>query len=325
MKVAAYSRNGPAGSVLELVSKPKMDPAPGEVLVRLETSGVNPSDVKSRAGRPLAFDFIVPHSDGAGLIEETGEGVDPSRVGERVWIWNGQWQRQYGTAAQFITLPQAQAVPLADNVSYETAACFGIPGLTAAHAVNLVSKQDHKTVLVTGAASSVGHYVTQMLVADDLRVIGTASSSKHDVVMQAGADAVIDYQNEDVAQKILDITNGAGVDAVVDMDFSTTVQLTNTSALAEKCTVYCYGSNDMGEIGVPFRDLLFKSLNFRFFLVYQFDELERSEAIARLNAFIESGKAVTRIAHSLPLSEIVQAHELVESGKASGNVILTLT
>lgn len=324
MKTAIYTRNGPADSVLEFYDKPMPEPHAGEVLVKLATSGVNPSDVKSRAGRPLAFDFIVPHSDGAGTIDAVGEGVDHSRIGERVWVWNGQWQRQYGTAAEYITIPEAQAVSLDDAVDFETAACFGIPGLTAAHGINLLEYNTSQTVLVTGAASAVGHYLTQMATLMGRKVIGTASAAKHEIVLEAGAIACIDYQQEDVGERILEITDGEGVGAVIDMDFLTTSRLVSSPALQPHGTVYCYGSNDMGEIGVPFRELLFKSISLQFYLVYELDPKQRAAAIDRLNWFMRSGQANTRIAHTLPLEKIVEAHELVESGKANGNVVLRI-
>ncbi len=322
MKTAFYTRNGPADSVLEFHDKPTPSPRAGEVLVKLATSGVNPSDVKSRAGRPLAFDFIVPHSDGAGVIEAVGDGVDAARVGERVWIWNGQWQRQYGTSAQYIAVPEVQAVPLDDDISFETAACFGIPGLTAAHGINLLEYNTSQTVLITGAASAVGHYLTQMATLLGRKVIGTASAAKHEIVMEAGAVACIDYQKEDVSERVLEITDAEGVGAVIDMDFSTTSRLVTSSALQPHGTMYSYGSNDMGEIPMPFRDLLFKSISLQFYLVYELNAKQRTAAIERLNWFMRSGQANTRIAHVLSLDEIVQAHELVESGKANGNVVL---
>lgn len=322
MKAAWYERNGPANSVLILGDKPTPKPTKNEVLVKLATSGVNPSDVKSRAARPLAGSFVIPHSDGAGVVEAVGEGVADSIVGQRVWIWNGQWQRPMGTAAEYISVPQSQAVVLDDDVDFSTAACFGIPGLTAAHAVNMLEGSDAETVLVTGAASSVGHYVTQMLSQSGRRVIGTASSKKHKIVTAAGAAAAVDYHNEDVGAAILEHTDGAGVDAVIDMDFSSTSLLIPSAALAPHSTIYCYGSNDMGELGVPFRDLLFKSITLKFFLVYDLSESERMSAISRLEQFLISATSETRIGAELPLDEIVKAHELVESGKATGNVVI---
>ena len=324
MKTALYTRNGPAHSVLEMVSKPVPDPAVGEVSVKLSTSGVNPSDVKSRAGRPLAFDFQIPHSDGAGIIDRVGEGVDASRVGERVWIWNGAYQRPYGTAAEFIVVPEFQAVSLADDIDFRTAACFGIPGLTAAHAVNLVVARGHNKVLVTGAANAVGHYVTQMLVKAGIEVIATTSKSKESIALDVGASIVIDYHNEDVGERLAEITKGNGVDAVIDMDFSSTSRLIPSSGLASGSSIYCYGSNDMGDLEVPFRDLLFKSISLVFFLVYELPVEERLTAIKRLNEFMASGNAVTRISHALAFDEIATAHELVESGQANGNVVLEL-
>lgn len=324
MKTALYTRNGSADAVLELHDKPQPEPQSGEVLVKLATSGVNPSDVKSRAGRPLAGDFVVPHSDGAGVIEAVGEGVDSSRIGERVWVWNGQWQRHYGTAAQYIALPEFQATKLDDEITFETAACFGIPGLTAAHGVNLLEQTTADTVLITGAASAVGHYLTQMAKLMGRKVIGTASASKHPIVMEAGAIACIDYQKQDVGEEVLKITNGEGVGAVIDMDFSSTSRLVSSAALQPSASIFCYGSNDMGDVSVAFRDLLFKQLHLQFFLVYELDRAQRMSAIDRLNWFMRSGHANTRIAHVLPLNEIVQAHELVESGKANGNVVLSL-
>ncbi len=324
MKTALYSRNGPANSVLEFVSKPTPVPQSGEVLIKLATSGVNPSDVKSRAGRAPVFDFVVPHSDGAGTIEAVGEGVDAARVGERVWIWNGQWQRQFGTSAEYISVPEFQAVQLADGIDFETAACFGIPGLTAAHSLNLLQRDPTETVLVTGAASAVGHYVTQMAVLMGRKVIGTASAGKHNLVLNAGAAACIDYKTENVADRVLEFTDGEGVSAVIDLDFYSTMQLVSSPALKPKATVYCYGSNDMGGIDVPFRDLLFKSITLKFYLVYELNKVERIAAIDTLNWFMNTGQAVTNISHVLPFEEIVKAHELVEGGNANGNVVLKL-
>lgn len=324
MKTALYTRNGSADAVLQLRDKPKPTPQSGEVLVKLVTSGVNPSDVKSRAGRPLAGDYIIPHSDGAGVIEAVGEGIDASRTGERVWIWNGQWQRQDGTAAEYIAVPEAQAVNLSDDITFEIAACFGIPGLTAAHGINLLDHTTSDTVLITGAASAVGHYLTQMATLMGRKVIGTASAAKHSIVMEAGAIACIDYQKQDVGEEVLKITNNEGVGAVIDMDFASTSRLVSSAALQPSASIFCYGSNDMGEIPIAFRDLLFKQIQLQFFLVYELDKPQRTAAIDRLNWFMQSGHANTRIAQVLPLEEIVKAHEAVESGKANGNVVLSL-
>ena len=134
MRAAFYTEQGQARDVLKIGEQPKPEPGPGEVRVRLRTSGVNPSDWKSRrggSGRKLAAPLVIPHSDGAGDIDAVGAGVAASRIGERVWIWNGQWKRASGTAAQYIALPSAQAVALPDNTDHAAGACLGIPALTA--------------------------------------------------------------------------------------------------------------------------------------------------------------------------------------------------
>ena len=168
MKAAWYRRNGSAQEVLEVGDLPTPVPAAGEVRVKLATSGVNPSDVKSRVARPLNAPLIIPHSDGAGVIDAVGEGVSPARIGERVWVWNGQWERPWGTACEYICLAQQQAVSLPANTDEAVAACFGIPVLTAIQAIRLAPALRGKTVLVTGAASGVGHYAVQLAKLEEI-------------------------------------------------------------------------------------------------------------------------------------------------------------
>lgn len=192
----------PRAEVLNVGEMERPEPSAGEVLVRLATSGVNPSDVKSRLARPLAFPKIVPHSDGAGVIEAVGDGVDAVRIGERVWLWNGQWKRPSGTAAEYIALPERQAVPLADGIDFAAAACFGIPALTAWHAVASCGEINGKTVLVTGAASGVGHYAVQIARQKGARVIGTASGRRRGHAISAGCEAVIDYRGEPIVERL---------------------------------------------------------------------------------------------------------------------------
>jgi NADPH:quinone reductase len=324
MKAAWYERNGAARDVLIIGELPKPQPGPGEVLVRVHVSGINPSDVKGRRGRPLPGPKVVPHSNGAGIIEEVGAGVLESRIGERVWLWNGQWKRAFGTATEYIALPARQAVSLPEGVDFAVGACLGIPGLTAMHAVNLLDGTKDKTVLVTGAASAVGNYATQIATARGARVIGTASAEKAGHARSAGAAEIIDYKSEDVAARVLEMTDGNGADALIDMDFSTTARLLSVGILAPHGKHVCYGSNVSGENAVPFGDLLFRSLTLQFFLVYELREDERAAAIADLNTMLESGGLTHLIGARFPLVEIAAAHETVEAGHLVGNVILDL-
>src|SRR5215467_4013593 len=163
MRAAYYEKNGTAKDVLHVAEVETPKPGPGEVRVKLKTSGVNPSDVKNRMGttRKIAFPRVIPHSDGAGVIDAVGDGIAKSRIGERVWIWNGQWKRAFGSAAEFIVLPAEQAVPLPDNVDFNAGACLGIPAMTAVHAVSLSNAAKGSTILVSGGAGAVSQYIIQ--------------------------------------------------------------------------------------------------------------------------------------------------------------------
>lgn len=327
MFAAWYCRNGAARDVLELGRLPKPQPRANEVLVRLYASGVNPSDIKARRGRPLGnMPRIVPHSDGAGMIEAVGEGVAPARIGQRVWVWNGQWQRPLGTAAEYIALPAVQAVELPDRVSFAEGACLGIPMQTAFHALRMAGELSGKTLLVTGAASSVGNYVTQIASRHfGARVIGTVGSlEKATHALAAGADHVIDYKKEDVAAQIMELTRGYGVDAIIDMDFSSTAQWLGSEALAPHGEVICYGSNNMEQVPIPFRPVLFRSLSLRFFLVYELRPEERRAALRGIGELLRDAQFEHAIGARFPLEEIVQAHEAVEAGRLIGKVVLDI-
>lgn len=328
MKAAWYSRNGEAQDVMQVGDLPTPSPRSGEVLVRLATSGVNPSDVKSRRARPLSDPLIVPHSDGAGVIEAVGEGVSASRLGERVWVWNGQWQRPWGTCAQYIALPAAQAVPLPDDTDFAAGACMGIPGLTAVQAVILAERLAGdlrgQNVLVTGASSAVGHYITQMVTRAGGRVIGTVGSeAKAAHARAAGMQEAVFYKTESVPGRVKDLTQGRGADVVIDMDFSTTAAWASEGALAPHGQVVCYGSNAL-EVPLPFRPWLFQSMGVKFFLVYDLTAADRQTAVARLSGMLAAGQLQHAIGASYALEQVVQAHRTVEAGQTVGNVVITL-
>ena len=327
MRAAFYERTGPAREVLQLADVATPEPGPGEVRVRLSTSGVNPSDVKSRAGlrsKELAFPRIVPHSDGAGTIDRVGDGVPAARVGERVWVWNAAWKRAFGTAAQYVVLPAAQAVTLPAAVPFDVGACLGIPALTALHAVRMDGGVEGKSVLVTGGAGAVGHYAVQMAkLCGASRVLASVSSDeKAMAALQVGADAVIDYRSEDVASRVRGLTGGQGVDRVIEVDFAANVGA-SLAALRPEGDIVVYGSG-RPEIAVPFFPAILKNVRLRFFIVYHLAPADRLAAIAQLTDWLNDGGLQHRIAAALPLEEIAEAHELVESGRATGNVVLTI-
>jgi len=325
MKAAWYSRNGEAVDVMTLGDLPTPQPADGEVLVKLATSGVNPSDVKSRKTRPLTDAEIIPHSDGAGVIDAVGAGVPASRIGERVWIWNGQWQRPWGTACEYIALPSPQAVALPDHIDFAAAACFGIPALTAIQAIRLAGDLKGKTVLVIAASSAVGHYAAQLAVLQGARVIGTVGSeAKAAHVRSVGVQEVIHYKTESVSERVKAITQGQGVDVVIDMDFSTSHRLTADGSLKRHGTLVCYGSNVPGDVAVNFRPLLWNSITMKFFLVYDLTPEDRQHGLRYLTQLLQDKALVHAVAAQYPLQDIVKAHQAVESGQVMGNVVITL-
>jgi NADPH:quinone reductase len=324
MRAAWYEKNGAARDVLMVGEMPTPQPGPGEVLVRLHASGVNPSDVKSRRGRPLVGPRIIPHSDGAGVIEAVGEGVSQSRIGERVWTWNGQWKRPFGTAAEYIALPQAQAVMLPEGIDFATGACLGIPALTAIHAVRLQEPIAGKTLLVTGAASSVGHAIVQIATMLGARAIGTASAEKAGHARSAGAAEIIDYKTEDVAARVKEFSGGKGVDGIIDMDLSTTAKLLPAGVLTPHGKLVCYGSNLAGDIPISFPAMLWGSLTLQVFVVYELRPDERRAAIGDLAALLEAGRLTLPIGARFPLDDIAAAHEAVEGGRVVGNVVVEM-
>ncbi|HBZ45060.1 MAG TPA: zinc-binding dehydrogenase [Maritimibacter sp.] len=328
MRAVTYDRFGPAGEVLTLENLPTPTPQPGEVLVRLETSGVNPSDAKARSGaRPGVtkppFPKIIPHSDGAGVIEAVGEGVDAARFGSRVWIWNGQWQRAFGTAADYIALPEAQAVPLPETTSFTEGAVLGIPALTAVHAVLGRGGVAGQTVLVSGGAGTVGRLAIQIAKAHGADVIATARGAGIEAAKAAGADHVLDYRSDSLAADILDATGGRLVDQAIEVEFGQNIDML-AEVMAPHGRIAAYGSARNLTPALPYNPLMFKALTIDMVLVYILTDAQRASAITALTALLEARALDLRIAAELPLAECAKAHDLVMSEGRQGSVVLKI-
>jgi NADPH2:quinone reductase len=325
MRAAFYTQQGDAREVLQTGEVPTPEPGPGDVRVRMRTSGVNPSDWKSRrggAGRRISAPLIIPHSDGAGEIDAVGAGVS-GRVGERVWIWNGQWKRAYGTAAQYIVVPGAQAVRLPDNVGYDVGACLGIPALTAIQTVRLAEIGPDTTVVIAGGAGAVAHYAIQLAKLRGARVLTTISNDvKAAHARAAGADETINYRTEDVGERVKALTDGRGVDALLEMDLSANAKL-YPAVLGPHATVVVYGTSAT-ETTLPGHWLMINSTTLRSFLVYELSAADRAVGIDELTALLERGRLVHTVARRLPLEAIAEAHEIVERGEVMGNVIVDI-
>ena len=322
MRAAFYERNGTARDVMRVGDVETPHATAGEVRVKLAVSGVNPSDVKSRQGltRKIAWPRVIPQSDGAGTIDEVGAGVPKSRLGERVWIWNGQWKRPFGTAAEYIVLPSEQAAQLPDNVSFEAGACLGIPAMTAIHAVALADLEPQSRVLISGGGGAVSQYAIQFAKKRGAAVITTISSpEKASAASEAGADHCIDYKREDVGARMREVTGGALADCVIELDLSANAKLL-PAVLRPKGRVVIYGTGP--EATLPSAFCLTNTIGLQFFLVYELDAAERAAALAGIAE--ASSWLKHRIAQpTYTLDDIAAAHEAVERGSL-GNVVVKL-
>ncbi len=328
MRAICYDRFGAAEDVLSIEEFDAAAPASGELRVRLTYSGVNPSDAKARAGlRPGVteppFPKIIPHSDGAGVVDVVGDGVDPGRVGQRVWIWNGQWQRPFGTAAEMITLPAEQAVPMPYAMSDEVGATLGIPGLTAAQTVFGGGDVAGQTLLISGGAGAVGHNAVQLAKWGGARVIATCSANAAGEVRAAGADAVFDYRDADLAANILE-ASGGGIDRAVEVEFGQNAQLL-TEVMRPLGTIATYGSGKEMTPVFPFGPMMFKALKVDITLIYILPKPARDAAIDRLHAAISSGGLSPRIDSTFGFEDCAAAQDAVMAAGRQGAVLLRVS
>jgi NADPH:quinone reductase len=328
MQAITYTEFGPAAEVLKLEEVASREPAQGEVVVDLIYSGVNPSDVKARAGtRPGVtrppWPRIIPHSDGAGMISAVGVGVSSDRIGQRVWIWNGQWQRPFGTAAEQITLPSDQAVPLPESVSLQTGATLGIPGLTASHCVFQDGSVNGQTVLIHGGAGSVGNLAVQLAKWGGAHVIATAGIAGQDRAMQAGADTVLDYRSLDLAAKILLANNGCPVDRIIEVELGSNIDC-DAEVIAENGTICAYGSAKNMAPVLSFGPLLFKAVTLKIALVYILTPQQRDAATKNLTEAMAQGALSSGVDRIFALGDCAKAHAHVETGGRAGATLVQI-
>jgi NADPH2:quinone reductase len=325
MRAIWYEQTGDA-SVLQFGELPDPTPKKCEVRVRVHASGVNPSDVKARAGArgPVPFPKVIPHSDGAGVIDAVGEGVEPGRVGERVWIWNGAWRRPFGTCAEFIVVPSEQAVALAPNCSFEAGACLGIPASTACHAVFCDGPVRGQTILVTGGAGAVGHYAIQLARWGGAHVITTVSGpEKAAHAMTAGAHVAVNYRESDAAEAIRAATNGEGVDRIVEVEFGANLAVSN-KVLKPCGTIVAYGSMAAPTPELPFYPMMFNGVTLRMMLVYLLSGAARQRVLDHLSHAIADSALTHAIAQTYDIGDAASAHRAVESGQVIGNVVVRI-
>jgi NADPH:quinone reductase-like Zn-dependent oxidoreductase len=327
MRAALYRTFGPAREVLELCEIEAPEPGPGEVLVRLHTSAINPSDVKKRAGAfPDLLDggFVIPNSDGAGIIESVGEGVDKSRKGERVWVFQAQHERRFGTAAAYVAISSNCAPRLPDKAGFDIGACLGIPAMTAHRAVFADGEVEDKTLLVMGGAGRVGHYAIQWARRAGATVIATASNAVDTAACkEAGADHVVDHRADDLVRQVLEASGGALIDRVVDLEFGTNLPA-SIEVLRVGGTIAAYGSAREPEPVLPFYKMMYKDLTVRMIIVYAMPDSAKDHAVADINSALSYGWLRHRVARALPLEDIAVGNEIIEAGDARGAVVLNV-
>src|SRR6202171_6441804 len=309
MKAVWYERMGAAPDVLTFGDIPTPAAGRGEVRVRLEASGVNPSDVGRRAGtyRAMEFPRVIPNSDGAGIVDQVGDGVTRLGVGQRVWLFNGQRNgRAFGTAAEYIALAEHIVTPLPDDVSFAAGATLGIPCMTAWCCLLSDGPVAGQTVLVTGGAGAVGHYAVQLAKGGGARVIATVSSKlKAEQARLAGADLVIDYKTEDVIAKTMAFTEQRGVNRVVDVDFGGNIA-TTLKLMAMNSAIAVYATNGNRSPVVPMRELMERCVALRALVLFALPPPLLAAAQADISKWLAAGKRIPNVAAPVALAEAAQ-------------------
>jgi NADPH:quinone reductase len=324
MKAAWYEKQGPAREVLTFGEMPDPMPASGEVRIRVSASGINPGDIKKREdafGYGMPYPRIIPHSDGAGRVDQVGEGVSPEWVGRSVWCYGAQSYRPFGTAAEFTVVPVEQIAPLPSSVSPEQGACLGIPGITAHMAVHVSGSVNGRTVLVQGAAGSVGMCAVQLARKSGADVIGTVMTpSEEETASVAGAHEVVRNDHELISR--LKTLAPDGIDHIVEVAFGANVGA-DVDLLKMGGSIATYATN-VATPTIPFWLMVFKNIRLFFLGSDDFPKEAKIAAARDLNAALEAGWSAFEIAERIPLAEIARAHELVEHPTRRGRIVVTV-
>ena len=314
MLAAWYERQGEASQVLQFGQQPDPEPGPGEVRVRVSYSGVNPGDTKKRRGwlgSEMPYPRVIPHSDGAGVIDSVGEGIDPVRVGRRVWIFGAQSYRPFGTAAELSVVPAQQAVELPDGVSDEIGACLGIPGITAHRAVFADGPVEGLTVLVHGALGGVGRLAAQLALWGGAKVIATVRRVDDLKHVNPAITHAMALDHPDPVGAIRALAAG-GVDRVIEVSFSDNVDL-DAAVLKNNGVIAAYATRG-DRPDFPFWPMLFENIVVRLLGSDDFPIPSKQQAAADLTDAAREGALSLAIGTPLPLERIAEAHDRVDSG-----------
>ena len=319
-----YERGGPADEAIQIGDTPTPEAGPGEILVRIHASGINPSDYKRRANAkaPIEFPRVIPHSDGAGVVAALGAEVDGFAVGDRVWVYHAQWGRPFGTAAEYVALPAALVRPLPDGLTFEQGACLGIPAMTAHRCVFGGGPVEGKTVYVPAAAGRVGAYAIQFAKRGGARVIASASDqTKRDVAAELGADLVLDRADPDLAKRLMDETKGRGVDRIIEIDLPGNIKF-DEAVVADGGGVAVYGASPQPTAVLTLSPRRARNVDIQVVFVYTL-------APAIVRATCEGVRAAAsalkhRIGGVYPLAQLAAAHRAAESASGTGHIVVSV-
>jgi NADPH:quinone reductase len=324
MKAAWYEKPGPAREVLVVGDMPDPVPAAGEVRIRIAVSGANPGDIKKREnafGYGMAYPRVIPHSDGAGRVDQLGASVSSEWIGRAVWCYGAQSYRPFGTAAEFTVVPVDQVALLPENVSMEQGACLGIPGITAHRSVHVAGAINGRTLLVQGAAGSVGICAVQLARFAGARVIGTVKSSSDEArAKSAGAHQVVLSDNDMVAR--VRAVAPEGIDHIVEVAFGANIEA-DVQLLKPGGSIASYATDNAAP-KIPFWQMVFKNIRVFFLGSDDFPKEAKMQAARDLNAALEAGWPGFEIGEAIPLADIARAHELVQHPVRRGRIVVTL-
>jgi NADPH:quinone reductase-like Zn-dependent oxidoreductase len=327
MKAAWFEKFGIPADTIIIGEQPKPVAGDGEVLVKLKTTGINPSDVKKRTGAfPNLLDsgHVIPHSDGAGIIEAVGKGVSEDRIGERVWVYQAQYARLLGTAAQYVAIDASRAATLPDNTSFEIGACLGIPAMTAHRVVSSDGSVKGQTVVVTGGAGRVGYYAIQWAKLAGAKVIATASNPTDEAsCMAAGADLVVNHREANWGDKVQEVNDGEKVDRVIDVEFGFNLPEV-LKCIRTGGVIATYGNTQIKEPKLPFMQMLFMDLTIKMTIVYAMPETAKQQAIKDIYSALSADQLKHRVTHVLPFKQMAKSHELIEQSNLRGCVIVDI-
>ena len=324
MKAAWYETSGPS-SVLQVGEVSDPVAGPGEVVVKVLAHGVNPTDWKRRVGQrgTLPFPRVIPGYDASGVIESVGSGVDPARIGERVWVWEAAHQKWNGAAAEKTVVPSSRAMPLPMHLSDAEGAALGVPAMTACHALMLAGDLRDQHVLVTGAAGSVCNLAVQLAKSMGAHVIGVVrgSEDKEEDASKAGADIVLNSDRHDLLKEVMHHTDGQGLRSMVDVDLGAHLDY-SWRMMAQNGVIASFGTASNPKPALDWASFMYRNIHLCGVAIFEVPEAVKLKVANYVQSCVDANQLWLRIDETYTLDDIAQAHDRQQSGRPRGKVIV---